>query len=421
MFYFYAVGTGIILIIIGLFTLDPIKIIIGIVIALVAFLIYKSKLNKATKDPILFEMLKSITDINEEVQNKIRSGKNYSSSNNKYMGIILLIYVGFVKAASARSPIDKNKFKDLFYAAFTAINFSLKKELIDTLFNLQQDEKYKIAQEIILLGAITYSRKLLDQEYLNYCIVALDEVYNNPEIPDSIEGYFTKTPIKEIPIKHLEKKENTALVERLKSIENNQDAESIYNLGVAYANGVGIEKNEKKAVELWAQAAEMDYFIASYNLGNWYFHGREVRQDYKIAVEYYKKATDRGMLEAINNLANCYYRGLGVPIDNVEAARLYLLAAEKGFAESQYHLGNCYYFGHGVEKSNHEMFIWHKKAALQGHAEAECNLGIYYADGIGVRKDLNEAYNWFKKAATQGEERAINGLKMVEKELGIKN
>lgn len=414
MFYFYAVGTGIILIVVGLITLDPIKIITGFIIALVAFLIYKSKLNKATKDPILFEMLRSITDLNKEVDEEIFNNTKYSSSDNKYMGIILLIYVGFVKAASARSPIDKNKFKDLFYASFNAINFTLKKELIDTLYESQQNEKYKIAQKIILLGAITYSRKLLDQEYLNYCIKALDELYNNPEIPDSIEGYFTKTSVKEIPIKHLEKNENTTLVEKLKSIENNQDAESIYNLGVAYANGIGVEKNDKKAVELWIQAVRMDYPLASYNLGNWYFHGREVEQNYPKAVEYYKNAADKGLLEAINNLANCYYQGLGVPTNNVEAARLYLTAAEKGFAESQYRLGNCFYSGDGVEKNIKEMYKWHKKAAEQGHAEAQCNLGIYYADGIVVEKDPDEAYKWFKKAADQGEERAIQGLKMMK-------
>jgi TPR repeat protein len=197
------------------------------------------------------------------------------------------------------------------------------------------------------------------------------------------------------------------------------DVESIYNLGVAYASGIGVERNDKKAVEAWAQAEKMNFPMASFNLGNWYFHGREVEQDYKKAVECYKKAADKGLLESINNLANCYYQGLGVPVNNAEAARLYLKAAEKGFAESQYRLGNCYYSGDGVEKNLKEMYKWHKKAAEQSHAEAQCNLGIYYADGIVVEKDPNEAYKWFKKAADQGEERAIQGLKMIKFELEI--
>lgn len=191
------------------------------------------------------------------------------------------------------------------------------------------------------------------------------------------------------------------------------DAESIYNLGVSYANGIGVEKNNKKAVELWIQAAKIDYPLASYNLGNWYFHGREVEQDYKKAVEYYTKAANKGLLGSINNLANCYFQGLGVKEDKIEANRLYEIAAEKGFAESQYRLGANYFVGDGIEQNINKAFSLHKSAAEQDHPEAQCNLGIYYADGICVDKNLIEAKKWFQLAAEKGEIRAQEALTII--------
>ena len=242
---FYIVGAGIVLIIIGIFTLDPIKTSIGVIGVVVTFLIYKSKLDKVTKDPILFEMLKSVTDINEEIQKKIRSEKNYSLSDKKFMGIILLTYIGFIKAASARSPIDENKFKNLFYAAFTAINFIIKKKLIDTLYKFLQDiEKHKIADEIILLGVITYSRKLFGQEYLDYCINALEDLYDNQKVPKSIEEYYSEAKLKAERSKSANNK-GVLIVEddikaniRRSKYEDPNNAETIYNLGVSFANGI---------------------------------------------------------------------------------------------------------------------------------------------------------------------------------------
>ena len=45
------------------------------------------------------------------------------------------------------------------------------------------------------------------------------------------------------------------------------DAETQFLLGVAYANGVGVAKDEAEAVKWYRKAAEQNHAQAQYNLG----------------------------------------------------------------------------------------------------------------------------------------------------------
>lgn len=56
-----------------------------------------------------------------------------------------------------------------------------------------------------------------------------------------------------------------------------------YNLGVCYIEGFGVEKNAKKAVELFQIAADAEYLPAQYNLGVCYKYGIGVEPDDEIA------------------------------------------------------------------------------------------------------------------------------------------
>ncbi len=69
-----------------------------------------------------------------------------------------------------------------------------------------------------------------------------------------------------------------------KAAEQNY-AEAQYNLGVCYANGEGVTKDDVEAVKWYRKAAEQNYAEAQYILGVCYYIGEGVAKDY---VEAYK-------------------------------------------------------------------------------------------------------------------------------------
>ena len=70
-----------------------------------------------------------------------------------------------------------------------------------------------------------------------------------------------------------------------------KDPEAIYHLGKAYCNGMlGLQRDTRKAVELWTEAAELGSIDALFHLGAAYFKGEGVEQDMAKGAEFYKNA-----------------------------------------------------------------------------------------------------------------------------------
>ena len=67
--------------------------------------------------------------------------------------------------------------------------------------------------------------------------------------------------------------------------------------------------------------------MAQYNLGVCYANGEGVPKDDGIAVSWYRKAAVQGNAMAEYNLGVCYANGKGVPKDDVLAYMWYNLAA----------------------------------------------------------------------------------------------
>ncbi|KAF0536885.1 mlx-interacting protein [Gigaspora margarita] len=77
-----------------------------------------------------------------------------------------------------------------------------------------------------------------------------------------------------------------------------------YNLGYAYHHGVGVEKNEKLALEHYQKAADnYDHILANFSLGHCYQHGIGVTIDHEKAFEFYKKTFDKGLPEGTYMMA----------------------------------------------------------------------------------------------------------------------
>lgn len=103
-----------------------------------------------------------------------------------------------------------------------------------------------------------------------------------------------------------------------------------YNLGLLYANGQGVPKDDAQARQWYEKAAVQGHAAAQVNLGSLFDYGRGVPQDFKMAVRWYRRSADQGNDLAQRRLGLLYERGDGVPQDYVQAYMWYKLGAANG-------------------------------------------------------------------------------------------
>jgi TPR repeat protein len=103
-----------------------------------------------------------------------------------------------------------------------------------------------------------------------------------------------------------------------------------YNLGLLYANGHGVPKDDVQARQWYEKAAAQGHANAQVNLGSLYDYGRGVPQDFKMAVRWYLRSANQGNDLAQRKLGLLYERGDGVPQDFVQAYMWYKLGAASG-------------------------------------------------------------------------------------------
>jgi TPR repeat protein len=206
-------------------------------------------------------------------------------------------------------------------------------------------------------------------------------------------------------------------IEEIRKSAEQGDAEAQNKLGVCYAKGEGVKKDEAEAVKWYRLAAEQGLAKAQYSLGVCYAEGEGVKKNSVEAVKWYRKAAEQGDAKAQSRLGTCYYNGQGVVKDGAEAVKWYRKAADQENATGQDNLGVCYANGTGVAKDEFEAAKWFRKAAEQGYEFAQHNIGLCYTNGKGVVKNDIEGYKWCLLAAAQGTERAKKQISFVETQL----
>ena len=110
------------------------------------------------------------------------------------------------------------------------------------------------------------------------------------------------------------------------------DLSQCHNLGISYAEGLGVSKGDSEAVRLYRKSCNGGEAGSCSNLGLMYSKGLGVSQDNDEAARLYRKACDGGDAWGCSSLGFMYSKGLGVSQDNDEAARLYRKACDGGDA-----------------------------------------------------------------------------------------
>lgn len=103
-----------------------------------------------------------------------------------------------------------------------------------------------------------------------------------------------------------------------------------YYLGLLYANGQGVPKDDVQARQWYEKAAVQGHADAQVNLGILFDYGRGGPQDFKMAVRWYLRSANQGNDLAQRKLGLLYERGDGVPQDFVQAYMWYKLGAASG-------------------------------------------------------------------------------------------
>ena len=168
------------------------------------------------------------------------------------------------------------------------------------------------------------------------------------------------------------------------------------------AAGVAAFKNKDyhRAYQEWKAAAEAGQAEAEFDLGLLYAQGLGVRRDLSEAMRLYRSAAEKGNAQAQFALGQIYLRGWGTPRDEVDAIRWIMMAnsVEAAGPPTDWVAVE----GYGVPRDPRQAVYWYDRAARSGHPEAQFDLARLCSSGDGTKRDEEQAARWTSAAAAQG-------------------
>ena len=199
--------------------------------------------------------------------------------------------------------------------------------------------------------------------------------------------------------------------ENLRKAALRQDAEAQYLLGIMYRDGTSVVESKKESGQWLQKAAEKGNPPAQAAYGHFLYDENE---DTAGLLTWWEKAAAQGDIGAQLNLASAYTGGYyGVSKDQAKADEWYRRviptlekSAEQGNVGAQFLLGRSYLKGEGLAVNPKKAQEWLEKAAAQDDIAAQTTLGRSYLKGEGLPADPEKARKWLEKAAAQGDETA---------------
>lgn len=151
-----------------------------------------------------------------------------------------------------------------------------------------------------------------------------------------------------------------------------------YNLGKAYAYGLGCEVDYEKMIFYLNEGIKKNDHASMYGMGNMLYKGWGVEQSYQKAIVLFEKAAALGSVSANYYLGVCYRNGYGVSKDE-QKGKVYLEEASKMYYFAQKELKKTIPEIDHVKKLKNEEF-----ESPQNHAKVKHNANIGLFDGKWV-------------------------------------
>ncbi|ANF82403.1 hypothetical protein A3K93_09480 [Acinetobacter sp. NCu2D-2] len=204
----------------------------------------------------------------------------------------------------------------------------------------------------------------------------------------------------------------------LSALANKGNAQAIYNLGYLTQTGQGTKKDEKRAIQLYQQASDKGYPIASYVLGKNYAAGTlGLTQDINKAKQLFDKASKNGLMDASIDYAVLMFSENKPESDKKGLERLAPLI--KAGNQQAIHAKALYDISNGFKlkddkpiKAGLESI---QNLAKQGYIPALMAMGNMLANGKIVEQNLPEAKKIFGALAENNVPQAKESLQTVEK------
>ncbi len=190
---------------------------------------------------------------------------------------------------------------------------------------------------------------------------------------------------------------------------------ALYQLGRAYA----ANRQTPEAIAAWRKAADKGSTSAMVELGVLYATGAGVARDDEAARKLFGRAAEAGNPRGVTNLA-ALSGGGAAPTDPVRARELLQKAAATN-AEAQYQLGMMLAEGTGGPKDDAGARSLFEKAAAQNHPGALERMGAFAQEGRGGPKDSAAAKSYYERAAALGDEDAKKALERLRCPYAIKD
>ena len=212
-----------------------------------------------------------------------------------------------------------------------------------------------------------------------------------------------------------------------------KNAMKICLIAEMYEHGIGVSKDNFKAVTLYEKAAKKEFPLAMFRLGMIYLEKKE----YTKALAWFKKAADlqngdamgeigklhilkripnsnideavvwlergveSGSAIAMNSLAYVLHNGLDGNRDIIKAVNLLKQAAEKEDPVACLNIGKVYIIGKDIEQNIDLGISYVKKAAAYNTTKAMHYLGEMYEEGKVVLANYEQAFSWYQQAAQE--------------------
>ena len=128
---------------------------------------------------------------------------------------------------------------------------------------------------------------------------------------------------------------------------------------------------DKRAAELFTNAAEAGNPEAQYALATMFKEGRAVPKDMKMAMRLMGQASVAGNVDAMVEFAIAQFNGSGVAKNEIAAAKLMLIAARRGSAIAQDRMARILMAGRGMPADATEAVKWHIIAKAGGDSDPD--------------------------------------------------
>lgn len=142
---------------------------------------------------------------------------------------------------------------------------------------------------------------------------------------------------------------------------------------------------------------------SQYYLAECYMKGRGVEKDDKKAFQMYRRLAEKGLPVAQAKLAYCLYKGIGIGKD-IAKANFWMdkaLRYDNVDAYTLYVLGTCYEEGLGRRQDVHKAMELYTEALSRGVDDAYVHLALLLSSGGVIRKDLGEAIRIINEAISK--------------------